>query len=649
MARLVSFAKGSMLAPATTSKAHSIRTAIFGAFVAMGLITGAVGAYGLYVLFAAGKLVVQTYDGPLMAINFARSASLSFSRMDKELLRRAIAPAEEHAEIDKLIGELSSIFLDDLGVAEQRALAPNERVVIAEIKQLFADWNAHRLAGGDPVTDDELLRLSNKLVERFDVLTELIAGHTFVERRKTIWAINDYEYYSLGALAFALVLSAVIAFLLARRILRPLSAAAVVADRIAAGELNIPIPMGSKDEMGALLRSMSFMQQSIRMMMEREMAQRRSAQNRLIDALESSQEGMALVDAEGKIVIANSQIARFFPTVAPYLVEGADFSAVLDLIHLRIADKRLVGSDNVVGELLAAGEHELDDGRWVRFSHSETQDGGSFLFLSDFTDIKQREEHFKQAKRAAEEASMAKTNFLANMSHELRTPLNAVIGFSEIISGQILGDVGNQKYVGYAQDILQSGRHLLDIINSVLDLAKSDAGKLQLMPEMVDLRKVLDSSATMIREQCRAAELGFDVAYPDMPLLVMGEAAKLRQIVLNLLSNAVKFTKPGGSLSVTAREAEDNRLEIRVTDTGIGIAAADIPTALAPFGQIDSSLSRRYEGTGLGLPLTKVLVELHGGKLDIISEPGIGTTVLVALPRAASKPSIVVPLVCAAG
>ena len=637
-----------MLAKATTSKARSIRTAIFAAFVAMGLITGGLGAYGLYVLFAAGKLVVQTYDGPLMAINYARSASLSFSRMDKELLRRAIAPGEDYAEIDKLIGELREVFLADLSVAEQRALAPNERVVIGEIKRLFAEWNAHRLAGGDPVTDGELLRLSNQLVDRFDVLTELIAGHTFVERRKAIWAINDYEYYSLGALALALVLSAIISFLLARRILRPLSAAAVVADRIAAGDLNMPIPMGSRDETGALLRSMSFMQQSIRVMMEREMAQRRSAQNRLIDALESSQEGMALIDADGKIVVANSQIAHFFPSVAPYLVEGADFSSVMSLIRSKIASRmEASGRADMVpagdSALFAAGECEIDDGRWVRFSRSETQDGGFFLFLSDFTDIKQREEHFKQAKREAEEASMAKTSFLANMSHELRTPLNAVIGFSEIISGQILGQIGNQKYVGYAEDILQSGRHLLDIINSVLDLAKSEAGKLQLMPETVDLRRVLESSATMIREQCRAAELSFDVIYPETPLLVIGETAKLRQIVLNLLSNAVKFTNPGGSLLLAAREADGDRVEIRVTDSGIGMTKDEIPIALAAFGQVDSSLSRRYEGTGLGLPLTKVLVELHGGELAIVSEPGVGTTVFVYLPRAAGRSAKVLP------
>ena len=532
-----------MLAKATTSKAHSIRTAIFGAFVAMGLLTGALGGYGLYVLIATGQLVVQTFDGPLMAINFARAASLSFSRMDKELLRRANSPAADHAAIDKTIEELSEVFIEDLAVAEQRALAANERVVIADIKRLFGEWNAHRLAGGDPFTDEELLRLGNKLVECFDVLTELIAGHTFVERRKAIWAINDYQYYSAGALAFALLLSAVITFWLARRILRPLSSAAVVADRIASGELNTPIPGGSRDETGALLRSMAFMQQSIRVMMEREMAQRRSAQNRLIDALESSQEGMALVDAEGKIVVANSQIARFFPTVAPYLVEGADFTGVLTLIRARLAE-RMAGLPPVGDEaLFAAGEYELDDGRWVRFSRSETQDKGFFLFLSDFTDIKQREERFKEAKRAAEEANMAKTNFLANMSHELRTPLNAVIGFSEIISGEILGEVGNKKYVGYAGDILQSGRHLLDIINSVLDIAKSDAGKLQLIPEMVDLRKVLDSSATMIREQCQAAKLSFDIAYPTRRCLSSARrrnCAKSSSICCRMPSNSPK-------------------------------------------------------------------------------------------------------------
>jgi signal transduction histidine kinase len=218
------------------------------------------------------------------------------------------------------------------------------------------------------------------------------------------------------------------------------------------------------------------------------------------------------------------------------------------------------------------------------------------------------------------------------MSHELRTPLNAIIGFSEIISTQLFGAIGNAKYVGYANDIVESARHLVDIITSVLDLARSDVGKLQLAPQTVELQKVLDGCVTMIQEQCAKAGLRFRVVHPVSPLMVYGEPAKLRQIVINLLSNAMKFTKPGGEVSLIASARHDRGINISVVDTGIGMTAEEIPIALAPFGQIDSNLSRRYEGTGLGLPLTKALVELHGGMLTIASVPGEGTTVTVSLP-----------------
>jgi signal transduction histidine kinase len=218
------------------------------------------------------------------------------------------------------------------------------------------------------------------------------------------------------------------------------------------------------------------------------------------------------------------------------------------------------------------------------------------------------------------------------MSHELRTPLNAIIGFSEIISSQLFGAIGNAKYVGYSNDIVASAQHLLEIINSVLDLARSDVGKLQIRPQTVDLRNILDGCVTMMHEQCAKAELQFSVAHPRDPLLVFGEPAKLRQVVINLLSNAIKFTKPGGEVSLLASAQDNGRVDIAVADTGIGMSAEEIPIALAPFGQIDSNLSRRYEGTGLGLPLTKALVELHGGTLTITSVPGQGTMVTVSLP-----------------
>ncbi len=620
----------------------SVGAKIFGAFVVMSLIIGALGGYGLYVLSAAGKIVVDTYDRPLMAINFSRSASLVFSQMDKELLQWRTAPAVGQAAIDRTLDNLTISFFEDLQVASQRSLSDDEREIIRQIETLVTHWSEVGRRENPEPGSGELDDLAKQITERFDLLVELTTDHSFVERRKAVWAISRFEYTSVAALFLALLLSIAITTLLARRIIRPLTEAATVADRIARGELQTPIPSGGKDETGILLRSMTVMQNNIRAMIERETAQRHRAQSRLVDALESSREAMVLVDAAGKVVHANSQVVKFFPALSEQLVEGADFSSAFSKVERQIAASagdgakdRTVAPEQRDGSspLSSGGEIKLPDGRWVRVSRSNTQDGGYFLFVSDFTEIKKREESFKEAKMQAEAASAAKSKFLGNMSHELRTPLNAIIGFSEIISQESCGAIEQRQYVDYASHILESGQHLLDVINSVLDLTKNEAGKLQLHPEEVVLNETLDFCAKMVSEQCATVSLEFKKDWPENPVIVHGESAKLRQIFLNLLSNAVKFSEPGGRVTLSMTLLGNGQVEVAVTDTGIGMRPEDLPLALSPFGQIDSRLSRRYEGTGLGLPLTKAFVELHGGRMTIDTALGRGTKVSVLLSR----------------
>jgi two-component system cell cycle sensor histidine kinase PleC len=217
------------------------------------------------------------------------------------------------------------------------------------------------------------------------------------------------------------------------------------------------------------------------------------------------------------------------------------------------------------------------------------------------------------------------------MSHELRTPLNAIIGFSEIISGQFFGDLGNGRYLDYSHDILRSGRHLLAVINDVLDLSKSEAGKMALNARQVDMREVLDDCISMVREQCIEAGLELETSGLGEPLPLTGDAAKLRQIFLNLLSNAIKFTEKGGTICLSAAATADG-VAVIVADTGIGMDPQDVEIAFQPFGQVDNRLERRYEGTGLGLPLTKALVDLHRGAITIDSARGRGTRVTVSFP-----------------
>jgi two-component system cell cycle sensor histidine kinase PleC len=220
---------------------------------------------------------------------------------------------------------------------------------------------------------------------------------------------------------------------------------------------------------------------------------------------------------------------------------------------------------------------------------------------------------------------------MANMSHELRTPLNAIIGFSEVIRDALVGPV-TPRYRDYARDIHASGKHLLGLINDVLDLSKIELGRLELHEEPVDLAKVVHDCHRLVADRVSSGGLEFILEVPsDLPA-VLGDELRLKQVVLNLLSNAVKFTPAGGRIVLAISAPPEGTVVFAVADTGIGMKPEEIPIALEPFRQIDSALNRRYEGTGLGLPLARTLVELHGGFLNVISVAGSGTTVTFTIP-----------------
>ena len=232
----------------------------------------------------------------------------------------------------------------------------------------------------------------------------------------------------------------------------------------------------------------------------------------------------------------------------------------------------------------------------------------------------------------AQAANRAKTEFLANMSHELRSPLNAVIGFSQVMMDGLFGPLGSTKYDTYVRDIYASGNHLLSVINDILDLAKIEAGKVELDDQLIDVDEVTRFCLSVIRERSESRQIRLSCELPvNVPGLIADEQ-KLKQMLINLLSNAVKFTHEGGEVTLSIETDPAGNFMFNVADTGIGMTESDLHRVVEPFTQVDSGLNRRFEGTGLGLPITKSFMELHGGTLKLHSTLDVGTTATLSFP-----------------
>ncbi|MGE5504252.1 MAG: PAS-domain containing protein [Actinomycetota bacterium] len=276
-------------------------------------------------------------------------------------------------------------------------------------------------------------------------------------------------------------------------------------------------------------------------------------------------------------------------------------------------------------------EHHRPSGTVFEVRSTVMPGGGFILTFTDITERKKHEDALRDAKEAAERGNRAKATFLANISHELRTPLNAIIGFSELMKHEIFGPLEPVSYRHYVDDIHESGMHLLELINDILDMSKAEAGMTDLVESAVDVGAIVRSSVRMMARRAETAHISLAEEVADRLPSLFADERRVRQIVLNLLSNAVKFTEDFGRVTVRAQATADG-IMVSVSDTGIGMSAEDLKRVMEPFVQVDTRLSRKYEGTGLGLPLTRALVTAHGGTLTLESAPGVGTTATVLFP-----------------
>ena len=294
-------------------------------------------------------------------------------------------------------------------------------------------------------------------------------------------------------------------------------------------------------------------------------------------------------------------------------------------------DFRVVRTDKSICYVRCEGRCDLDE------------DGDVIALYGVMQDVTEQAEHemeLRAAKDSAEQAYASKSRFLANMSHELRTPLNAIIGFSDMIKRQMLGPLGNDKYLDYATSIHDSGEHLLALITDILDMSKIEAGKYELDLETIQLGNIVNTAVRMIESRAQEGVITLDSHVTEDKPNIIADRRAVMQILLNILSNAVKFTEPGGTISVAIEEF-DNHVTVKVSDNGVGIPANKLSAVLKPFEQVSAAHTRNHEGSGLGLTITKELAELHGGTIILESAEGEGTTALIRLPRDASNRSIV--------
>jgi len=364
-------------------------------------------------------------------------------------------------------------------------------------------------------------------------------------------------------------------------------------------------------------------------------AEQRKSQLRELDFQKFALDEHAIVsitDVRGNIIYANEK----FCEISEYSLEELDRK-----------NHRIIKSDEHPPEFYADMWKTISHGKvwqgeiknskkngghyWVMSTIVPSLDekGKPFQYISIRTDITER----KDAEIKAMTASRTKSELMANMSHELRTPLNAIIGFSDSIKQETFGPLGNDKYREYLEDIHQSGQHLLDLINDILDVSAVEAGALELQEENLILADVAETAVHIIRPRTEKGKVTISSKIDPELHLIYADGRRVKQILLNLLSNAVKFTPKAGEVILSAWFNDDGSLAVSVADTGIGMNDEDVTKALSTFGQVDSGLDRKHEGTGLGLPLTKGLMELHGGTLEVKSDKGKGTIVTITFPR----------------
>ena len=558
--------------------------------------------------------------------------------------------AEDRAALERLIADLNEVEAQ----TSELIVRLGARTDISEIAELaerligFGGGNAGvfnlRMRELSVLEQaDGLLLQTNELTERMSDLAATIVANT----RRATSASADAVLVSLASSRSTLVIVLIFSFAIIlgaiayvnRSLGSRLAAFSNAALSLAEGNLHVALPEPSgRDEVSRLMRALTVFRDTAVKMEQSNMREIAETRQRLMDAIESSSEGFAFYDSDDRLVLCNTRYRGFLNDPDGAFVRPGRSAIEIAKDVPPGSGMRLEASTGKHGtrrDVPASNVRLLQDGRWVQIDKRRTTDGGAVLVYSDISELKQREAELTEAKENAEAANAAKSAFLATMSHEIRTPLNGIMGMSSLLASTKL----NVEQRDFANTIGDAADTLLTIINDILDFSKVEAGALDLEYLDIDLAEVVESAAELLMPKAdeKGVELACSIA-PEVPRGVIGDPTRLKQVLLNLLNNAVKFTEKGEVLlSVKLAEpllADTATAQIifAVSDTGIGIPTDRMHRLFRSFSQVDASTTRRYGGTGLGLAISQRLVEKMGGKIEVASKPGHGSTFSFMLP-----------------
>ncbi|SDG00042.1 PAS domain S-box-containing protein [Limimonas halophila] len=621
-------------------------------------VQNAVGGLGMAALIVLVLVVAERSTDALRRVDSVTERTIFLNqqiveplgRLRQHTLSLVLAPgAERRATVDAKVAELTEEL--DGAIARWRRRASGEAAERAA--RLQTAWTAYKDLIRHTRTQMEAgrreaayLTVTGRGRKQFAALQSLMTesmgrlnGRSDRLHDQAVTNSVATRNVAIGIALFTALALGLAGWVLTRSISRPVAALTGAMRRLAEGDLDAEVPARERgDEIGRMARTVQIFRENARERerLRAEHAHAEEARTRLLEILENTPDVIGMATPDGRTTYINP--------ATEWLI-GLDRDAVagrtIEQYHPRWATERVLhealptalAGGVWTGEtaLLTADGTEIPVSQ-VIFAHFDSQ--GEVIRLStimrDISDQKRMERHLVEARDQAAAANAAKTRFLSTMSHELRTPLNAIIGMSEVIRDRLLGD-DIEQYASYADDIRKSGGHLLELVNDLLDMSRLEAGRYELNPEPLQTGEILHECARMVEPRAEPAgiSLGVDRTAPRL----LADERALRQVVLNLLTNAVKFAGEGGRVTVGAARTDAGDLAIAVTDTGPGIAEADLDRVLHPFEKSEERLSSDHqEGTGLGLAITRQLMTLHDGELYLASAPGEGTTATAVFP-----------------